>query len=294
MGSPPSANASASTFSRRKAKAVNAYLSIAPAAGIKVEEIYRHVLAWKGVVEARQDEDRLARDRPELKETLGAARAGPRPPGSPGVHDPTGRATPGLAPAARRAPRPRRRTWKANWPARAARSGRFKRPGDWERPRWPRRCPRGPSWSTCSIMSTTARPREVKGHCGGRGGSWPSCCGGARPRCSCRWVLPGRSTRRCGPGDGPWSRGTPEPMQTAALELSRRVWEPLKPHLEGATTVLVAPDGPLTGFPLAALPGHRPGTYLVEDLAIGYVSSAHRLVETLAAPSRGQAQEPRG
>ena len=51
--------------------ALNAYLSVAPAAGIKTEEIYRHVLAWKGVVEARQDEDRLARDQPELKETLG-------------------------------------------------------------------------------------------------------------------------------------------------------------------------------------------------------------------------------
>ena len=86
--------------------------------------------------------------------------------------------------------------------------------------------------------------------------------------------------------------GTPEPMQAAALELSRRVWEPLKPHLEGATTVLVAPDGALTYFPLAALPGHRPGTYLVEDLAIGYVSSAHRLVETLAAPSEAKAKKP--
>ena len=86
--------------------------------------------------------------------------------------------------------------------------------------------------------------------------------------------------------------GTPEPMQAAALELSRRVWEPLKPHLEGATTVLVAPDGALTQFPLAALPGHRPGTYLVEDLAIGYVSSAHRLVETLAAPSEAKPKSP--
>ena len=51
--------------------ALNGYLSVAPAAGMKVEEIYRHALAWKGVVEARQDEDRLARDQPELKETLG-------------------------------------------------------------------------------------------------------------------------------------------------------------------------------------------------------------------------------
>jgi tetratricopeptide (TPR) repeat protein len=49
---------------------LSAYFSVAPAAGIKAEEIYHHVLAWKGIVEASQDEDRLARDRPELKETL--------------------------------------------------------------------------------------------------------------------------------------------------------------------------------------------------------------------------------
>jgi hypothetical protein len=38
--------------------------------------------------------------------------------------------------------------------------------------------------------------------------------------------------------------------------------------------------------------GRQPGTYLVEDLAIGYVSSAHRLVETLAAPNEGKAKKP--
>ena len=44
-------------------------------------------------------------------------------------------------------------------------------------------------------------------------------------------------------------------MQAAALELSRRVWEPLKAHLDGVATVLIAPDGVLSSFPLAALPG---------------------------------------
>jgi CHAT domain-containing protein len=86
--------------------------------------------------------------------------------------------------------------------------------------------------------------------------------------------------------------GTPAPMHAVALELRRRVWDPLKPHLEGATTVMVTPDGSLTQFSLAALPGRRPGTYLIEDLAIGYVSSAHRLVETLAAPSEAKPKSP--
>ena len=80
-------------------------------------------------------------------------------------------------------------------------------------------------------------------------------------------------------------------MQAAAIELKRLVWEPLKSHLEGVATVLVAPDGVLTYFPFAALPGQRPGSYLVEELAIGYVSSAHRLVG-LAAPSEPNAKSP--
>ena len=79
------------------------------------------------------------------------------------------------------------------------------------------------------------------------------------------------------------------PQQAAGLELRRRVWEPLEPHLQGIETVLVAADGSLLFFPLAALPGDRPGTYLVERMAIGYVSSAHRLVGTFAAPAEAKA-----
>jgi CHAT domain-containing protein len=69
-----------------------------------------------------------------------------------------------------------------------------------------------------------------------------------------------------------------------AAELGRRVWEPLTPHLAGARTVLVAPDGALMAFPFAALPGSRPGSYLVEDLALGYVASGRQAVEALAEP----------
>ena len=65
-------------------------------------------------------------------------------------------------------------------------------------------------------------------------------------------------------------------LQTAAAELGRRVWEPLRPHLGDARTVLIAPDGGLSFFPFAALPGSRPGSYLIEDLAIGYVASGRR------------------
>ncbi len=73
-------------------------------------------------------------------------------------------------------------------------------------------------------------------------------------------------------------------MQTAAAELGRRVWEPLRPHLGDARTVLIAPDGSLSFFPFAALPGRRPGSYLIEDLAIGYVASGRLAVEALTDP----------
>ena len=83
----------------------------------------------------------------------------------------------------------------------------------------------------------------------------------------------------------------PEALQAAAAELGRRVWDPLRPHLDGAHAVLVAPDGALNRFPFAALPGSRPGSYLIEDLAIGYVASGRKLVEAQRAledpPGRG-------
>jgi hypothetical protein len=70
----------------------------------------------------------------------------------------------------------------------------------------------------------------------------------------------------------------------AAAELRRRVWELLRSHLGDARTVLVAPDGLFTVFPFAALPGRTPGSYLVEDLAIGYIASGRQAVEALTAP----------
>ena len=41
----------------------------------------------------------------------------------------------------------------------------------------------------------------------------------------------------------------------AAAEVTRRIWQPLRPHLAGCDTALLAPDGVLTGLSFAALPG---------------------------------------
>jgi CHAT domain-containing protein len=80
------------------------------------------------------------------------------------------------------------------------------------------------------------------------------------------------------------------PPEAAAAELARKIWEPLRPHLGDATTVLVAPDGPLTALPFAALPGRQPGSFLLDEVTLGYVTSGRQLVELAGAePPAGPA-----
>lgn len=51
----------------------------------------------------------------------------------------------------------------------------------------------------------------------------------------------------------------------AAAKLKSLIWEPLKPYLDGIDTVLVSADEELAKFPLFALPGDKPDTYLIEQ-----------------------------
>jgi CHAT domain-containing protein len=64
----------------------------------------------------------------------------------------------------------------------------------------------------------------------------------------------------------------------AARSLTRLVWRPLAAQLEGVSTVLVCPDGVLCRFPLAALPGDRRDSYLIEERAFGYLPSAREVI----------------
>ena len=61
------------------------------------------------------------------------------------------------------------------------------------------------------------------------------------------------------------SYGTTPDSQDAGRELRRQVWEPLLKHIADSEIVLVSNDGILGRLPLAALPGSKPGTYLLED-----------------------------
>jgi CHAT domain-containing protein/Tfp pilus assembly protein PilF len=82
--------------------------------------------------------------------------------------------------------------------------------------------------------------------------------------------------------------GEPDP----AVQLRKELWEPLEQHLAGVKVVLVSPDGPLNGLPLAALPGKEPGTFLVHQYAFAVVPVPQLLPDLLedkpAAPDKQQ------
>jgi tetratricopeptide (TPR) repeat protein len=275
----------------KQGAALSAYLSVAPAAGIESEELYRHVLAWKGVVEARQDEDRLARDQPELKETLSQlaqARA----------HLAHLAFT--VPPAAQHqawlqqlgALRDRKEGLEGDL---ARKSAAFRQGQETRRLGAAEVAAALPSGTALVDLLDYVHFSPPKG---GKGppGQERRLMAFVLRRGQAPVLLPLGASQPIDDAVRTWRQalvsGTPAPMQAAALELRRRVWDPLKPHLEWATTVMVTPDGGLTQFPLAALPGRQPGTYLIEEMAIGYVSSAHRLVETLAAPSEAKPKSP--
>jgi CHAT domain-containing protein len=79
--------------------------------------------------------------------------------------------------------------------------------------------------------------------------------------------------------------GRPQAGQTdSGPELRRLVWEPLQDSCAGVKLLLVSPDGALSRFPWAAIPGKQAGTYLIEEMALVTVPIPSRLPELLAAP----------
>ncbi len=78
------------------------------------------------------------------------------------------------------------------------------------------------------------------------------------------------------------SKGRASEAASAGEQLREMVWQPLLAALGDAKTILVSPDGALGRFPLAALPGREPGTYLIEDQALALVPVA-QLIPALVA-----------
>ncbi|MFM7168779.1 MAG: CHAT domain-containing protein [Planctomycetaceae bacterium] len=70
----------------------------------------------------------------------------------------------------------------------------------------------------------------------------------------------------------------PSDWQSAGRTLRQLVWEKLTPHFEGIKTIIIVPDGSLSRVPWCALPGDTPGSFLIEDFAIGTVDQPQRLI----------------
>jgi CHAT domain-containing protein/Tfp pilus assembly protein PilF len=84
------------------------------------------------------------------------------------------------------------------------------------------------------------------------------------------------------------SREAAPTTNDAALTLRRLVWQPLESHLEGVSSVLISPDGPLGQIPLGALPGTDPGHYLIEERSIAVVPVPRMLGTAAVAKAPGQ------
>jgi CHAT domain-containing protein/tetratricopeptide (TPR) repeat protein len=72
------------------------------------------------------------------------------------------------------------------------------------------------------------------------------------------------------------SKGKPASDAKAELALHGRrlrtlVWDPLDPYMKNANLVLVSPDGALARFPFPALPGRAAGSFLIEEVALSIV-----------------------
>jgi CHAT domain-containing protein len=264
-------------------RALDALLTVTPKDGPGIADVYRHVLEWKGGAEARQAEDRLVRDQPELRPIL----------------DQLAPIRACLAHLALTTPtRSQRAAWRKQFDALrdqkenleadlARRSAAFRRE---EQARQ-----LGPE-ELAAALPDEAALIDLVGYAhnslpaGGKGRFQmePRLIAFVVRRGKPVALVPFGAARPIEEAVIAWRRALRErnagARDAAAFELGRRVWEPLKPHLGDARTVLVAPDGGLSAFPFAALPGGKTGTYLIEDLALGYVASGRQAVAVLTSP----------
>jgi len=110
-----------------------------------------------------------------------------------------------------------------------------------------------------------------------------------------RWLrlIGGRGGGVVGPGRE--LRSQPSATDTAGeppqAKLRAMLWRPLERHLEGAGKIAVSPDGVTASLPLAALPGRRPGKYLIEERAVVVLPVPGQLPQLLAARP-GEQQTP--
>jgi CHAT domain-containing protein len=262
-------------------RVLESYLSLATEAKpMPVERIWRHLLAWKGAA-ARPVEDRLARDRPELRDLvarLNQARAR-------------------LAQLAYAAPPPAQQK---EWVAQLGRlrndkenlEGELVRRSDLFRRRQEQHH-LGPADVVQALPADAAfvdffeytHSASTRGE--GKVFSTEerrllACLVGLDRKLACVRLREGEEITAAVRS---WRQGGLAAQRDAAARLSQLLWKPLEPHLAGARTVLISPDGALVQLPLAVLPGRGKDSYLIEDVALGYVPSGRQLVEAFREPA---------
>ncbi|MEM9827881.1 MAG: CHAT domain-containing tetratricopeptide repeat protein [Planctomycetota bacterium] len=87
------------------------------------------------------------------------------------------------------------------------------------------------------------------------------------------------------------SFGEGNDAKEAGRELRKLVWQPIEQAIGDAELVLVSPDGPIGRMPLSALPGKRPGTYLIEERSFVRIP-VPGLLPQLLKPSDKDADQP--
>jgi CHAT domain-containing protein len=81
-------------------------------------------------------------------------------------------------------------------------------------------------------------------------------------------------------------------IEVSSMQLQQLVWKPLEPLLDGIQTVLVSPDGSLTAVPFGALPGRKPGTYLIEERGFAVIPVLQMLRSILIKPAEHKPVAP--
>ena len=84
-----------------------------------------------------------------------------------------------------------------------------------------------------------------------------------------------------------WTRffGQGDEGRVAGEQLRKRLWQPLEEKLEGIETVLISPDGALARLPWGALPGAKPGHYLIEERGLAIIPIPQFLPELVQLPA---------
>jgi CHAT domain-containing protein/Tfp pilus assembly protein PilF len=272
-------------FLQRLRAPLDGYLTTALEAKVPFELIYERVLAWKGAVAIRLGEERIAHDQPELKEAIAS------------LHNARAR----LARLTFAVPRAsQREAWLADLArlrgekekletqlAQASAAFRSLRQADKTGPAdIARALPQAAAVVDFFEYSHAVPTADKKGEHRletrlvafvVRPGEKPVCVALGPTRSLLAEVSAWRQALQA--GDGP-------AIDTAGAKVAQRVWKPLDKHLAGINSVLVGPDGILARIPVAALPGKRPGSYLIEDLAIAHIVSGRHAAGLLAGNSR--------